>query len=66
MTPEQLSQIINDFPNDGRRHHHALIRQLATELLHKGFEATLLKAQVDGLTAPGPVPFKADCDEEAA
>jgi hypothetical protein len=65
MTPEQLSKIIAAFPNDSKRHHHALIRQLAQQCLQSGFEATMLKAHVDGLRAElakKPVPFKADCD----
>lgn len=49
MTPEQLTQILADFPNNGKRHHHQLIRDLAQQCLKSGFEATMLKAQVDGI-----------------
>jgi hypothetical protein len=69
MTPEQLDQIIKAFPNDGRRHHHALIRELAQALLKKQFEAFMLKAEVDSLrkvVKGRPVPFVADCDQEVA
>jgi hypothetical protein len=73
MTPEQLDQIIKAFPNNGRRHHHALIRKLAQQLLEKGFESLMLRVtndglqrQVDQLRYQVAHPFKADCDQEVA
>jgi len=51
MTPDEIRKIIDSFPNDSKRHHHALIRELADQLLRSRFEAILLVNQVQDLRA---------------
>jgi hypothetical protein len=71
FTPQQLSEIVADFPNDGKRHHHTLIRHLAKELLQAKLEGLMLRTTLDGIHEEAvrrlqEVPFVADCDEEVA
>ena len=63
MTPEELKAIIEAFPNESKRHHHALIRQLATHLLDVSLQNVLLKTMV-----PEPVRevHILPCEEDAA
>jgi len=64
FTAEQLSEIIDAFPNDSKRHHHELVRSLAEELLRTKFENVLLKAMV-----PEPVRqvhILEDCEKKVA
>ena len=47
MTPEEIKAVIAEFDNGSRRHHHKLVRTLATELLRTKLENVLLKALAD-------------------
>jgi hypothetical protein len=61
----ELRKIINDFPNGSKRHHHALVRQLAEQLLQVSLENVLLKTMVPGQPIRDVVQLD-PCEEDAA
>jgi hypothetical protein len=64
MTAEELRALIDSFPNDSKRHHHTLVRQLATELLQAKLENVMLKTMVPGDEVREVVLLP--CEEDAA
>jgi hypothetical protein len=63
LSAQQLRQLADQFPNNSKRHHHKIIRELALEVLQLRFQNQLLKTMVPGQVRE---PQLTPCEEDAA